>query len=115
MQIVVDSSARIAYKDDVQTIKLSNQIPRAGDQVHGAYYGVPFTGTVTHGRPHTMNAGEIVYQVSLTTPVVVYGMEREAISITVDPFSSRDPERWLAKVEHGAAVALIAAMEGNSR
>lgn len=48
--------------------------------VTGEYYGHPFKGVVVDRRPHTMNS-EVVYFVSLDTPMDVFGDVRSTLAV----------------------------------
>jgi hypothetical protein len=55
--------------------------------VHGEYFGIPYTGIVTHQRPHTMNHHIQMFSVQLDAPLTVFGLERNSLLIN----ASDDP------------------------
>ncbi len=54
-----------------------------GDRVQGAYYGAPFTGTVTEARPHTCNVALMLLYVDLDAPITVFGTTRDTLGMHV--------------------------------
>lgn len=60
------------------------KLPRAGEKVSGRYYSIPFNGTVSETRPNYMNYGLQIFFVSLDQPIVVHGLERQFICVTVE-------------------------------
>lgn len=71
-------------------------LPKVGDKVAGTYFGVPFAGTVTIARLHTINPAIFITHVDLDTPVTVFDSERAAICIDVATDTLTDPENGLA-------------------
>ena len=55
-----------------------------GDHVTGRYMGVPFTGTVTISRGHTINWNLYIIHVELDTPTDILGIVRTGISLDVN-------------------------------
>lgn len=64
-------------------------IPKIGDRVTGTYFRVPYTGTVEHRRPHTMN-DDIVWHVILDEPITVFDDERRRIALSLPWGYNRD-------------------------
>jgi hypothetical protein len=54
-----------------------------GSEVKGNYFNVPFTGVVTHIRPHCIN-DNVVIHIDLYDEVEVFGEKRAAIAMEVN-------------------------------
>lgn len=53
-----------------------------GEKVKGVYFGQPYTGVVTHARPHTMNMS-YKHHIELDSPVTVFGAQRDSIIVSI--------------------------------
>lgn len=56
---------------------------KVGEKISGIYHGVKYSGIVSNSRQHTMRIGQTDITVSLTEKIVVYGIERERIIVSI--------------------------------
>ncbi len=70
------------------------ELPEIGGKVKGVYHGVPFAGTLRIARFHGY-CGDLIVHVDTDGPFVVYGVERDGLSMQIGPDS--DPR--LGRIE----------------
>lgn len=53
------------------------------EEISGEYHGVKFCGKVSYKRRHTINHDQTEITLELNEKIVVYGTERETISLSI--------------------------------
>ena len=65
-------------------METATNITAKGTKVTGTYMAVPFEGTVTEARWHTISCETLQVHVELSSPIEVYGSTRTSVLVSVD-------------------------------